>query len=246
MIISRRLAWGASTLAAGVLAIAAVGVGQQAARRPGFKDTPMLPGGRWHVHDSDRPWPAVVTPGTASTQDQPGKAPSDAVVLFDGKDLSKWRSEKGADAGWDVKDGAVVKGHKVGLTSAAMQRQMGVDTPDFGVLLDSMFVAEGVTCDITRFLQPRAEPEIAFSTAGMSTRSRSLVPRSISICASASMQAAPPISFFMLSMPLSGLISSPPVSKHTPLPTSVILGWVGSPQEMSIRRGARAAARPTA
>jgi hypothetical protein len=53
-----------------------------------------------------------------------------------------------------VKDGAVVKGHKVGLTSAAMQRQMGVDTPDFGVLLDSMFVAEGVTCDITRFLQP--------------------------------------------------------------------------------------------
>ena len=61
-----------------------------------------------------------------------------------------------------VKDGAVVKGHKVGLTSAAMQRQMGVDTPDFGVLLDSMFVAEGVTCDISRFLQPRAEPEIAF------------------------------------------------------------------------------------
>ena len=59
-------------------------------------------------------------------------------------------------------DGARVKGHKVGLTSAAMQRPMGVDTPDFGVLLDSMFVAEGVTCDITRFLQPRAEPEIAF------------------------------------------------------------------------------------
>ncbi|MDR3618387.1 MAG: DUF1080 domain-containing protein [Paludisphaera borealis] len=108
MIISRRLAWGASTLAAGVLAIAAAGVGQQAARRPGFKDTPMLPGGRWHVHDSDRPWPEVVTPGAAGTQDQPGKAPSDAVVLFDGKDLSKWRSENGADAGWDVKDGAVV------------------------------------------------------------------------------------------------------------------------------------------
>jgi 2-keto-4-pentenoate hydratase len=58
--------------------------------------------------------------------------------------------------------GAVVKGHKVGLTSAAMQKQFGVDQPDFGVLLDRMFLPEGVTADITRFLQPRAEPEIGF------------------------------------------------------------------------------------
>ncbi len=107
MIISRRLAWSTSTLAAALLAITAVGMGQ-AAKRPGFKDTPMLPGGKWHVHDSDRPWPAVVTPGTASTPDRPGRAPSDAVVLFDGKDLSKWRNEKGGDATWDVKDGAIV------------------------------------------------------------------------------------------------------------------------------------------
>ena len=48
----------------------------------------MLPGGSWHVHDGDRPQPPVVTPGTCSTQETPGKAPSDAVVLFDGKDLS--------------------------------------------------------------------------------------------------------------------------------------------------------------
>ena len=107
MIISRRLALGASALAAALLAITAVGMGQ-AAKRPGFKDTPMLPGGKWHVHDSDRPWPVVVTPGTASTPDRPGQAPSDAVVLFDGKDLSKWRNEKGGDANWDVKDGAIV------------------------------------------------------------------------------------------------------------------------------------------
>ena len=58
--------------------------------------------------------------------------------------------------------GAVVKGHKVGLTSAAMQRQLGVDQPDFGVLLDSMFLAEGATAEFGRFLQPKAEPEIAF------------------------------------------------------------------------------------
>jgi 2-keto-4-pentenoate hydratase len=58
--------------------------------------------------------------------------------------------------------GAVVKGHKVGLTSAAMQKQLGVNQPDFGVLLDGMFLPEGITADITRFLQPRAEPEIGF------------------------------------------------------------------------------------
>ena len=58
--------------------------------------------------------------------------------------------------------GALVKGHKVGLTSAAMQRQLGVDQPDFGHLTDAMFLPEGVTADFGRFLQPRAEPEIAF------------------------------------------------------------------------------------
>ena len=58
--------------------------------------------------------------------------------------------------------GAVVKGHKVGLTSAAMQAQLGVDQPDFGVLLDSMFLPEGITAPVSRFLRPRAEPEIAF------------------------------------------------------------------------------------
>ena len=45
-------------------------------------------GGKWHVHDGDRPFPVVVTPGTFSTQQEPGRAPSDAVVLFDGKDLA--------------------------------------------------------------------------------------------------------------------------------------------------------------
>ncbi len=51
----------------------------------GFKDTPMLPGLPYHVHDSDRPHPPVVTPAA-----QLGGAPSDAIVLFDGKDLSHW------------------------------------------------------------------------------------------------------------------------------------------------------------
>jgi 2-keto-4-pentenoate hydratase len=61
-----------------------------------------------------------------------------------------------------VSDGGQVKGHKVGLTSAAMRRQLKIDQPDFGHLMDSMFLLEGDTVDITRFLQPRAEPELAF------------------------------------------------------------------------------------
>lgn len=51
----------------------------------GYSDTPVLPGQKWKVHDIDRPRPRVVTPGAT-----PGAPPSDAIVLFDGKDLSKW------------------------------------------------------------------------------------------------------------------------------------------------------------
>ena len=66
------------------------------------------------------------------------------------------------------------------------------------------------------------------------------------MCASASAVAAPPMSFFMLSMPLDGLMSSPPVSKQTPLPTSVTFGSLSLPQVISIRRGARVEPLPTA
>lgn len=51
----------------------------------GYDDTPVLPGQEWRVHDSSRPRPRVITPGA-----QAGKPSSDAVVLFDGKDLSQW------------------------------------------------------------------------------------------------------------------------------------------------------------
>ena len=61
----------------------------------------------WKPNDPDRPVPPVIEPGTASTQDSPGRTPSDAVVLFDGKDLSQWLGEDGQPAKWKVTDGAM-------------------------------------------------------------------------------------------------------------------------------------------
>ena len=82
--------------------------GWQKPAQIGFQDTPLLPGGKWHVHDGERPQPPVVTPGTPSTAESPGKAPSDAIVLFDGNDVSAWRAEDGAPSGWQVAEGAMV------------------------------------------------------------------------------------------------------------------------------------------
>ena len=60
---------------------------------------------QWGPNDDNRPKPTVITPGTPSTQDQAGTAPSDAIVLFDGKDLSKWEMVSGGPAKWTVEDG---------------------------------------------------------------------------------------------------------------------------------------------
>src|SRR6202140_1377350 len=59
---------------------------------------------RWKIHDTDRPLPPVIDAGTPSTQDLPGRPPSDAVVLFDGKDLSKWAHKDGSAAKWKVEN----------------------------------------------------------------------------------------------------------------------------------------------
>jgi hypothetical protein len=65
----------------------------------GYTDTPMLPGVPYRVHDPARPHPAVVGPGA-----QVGAAPSDAIVLFSGKDLSAWTAPK---TPWKVESGYV-------------------------------------------------------------------------------------------------------------------------------------------
>ncbi|SFI16366.1 2-keto-4-pentenoate hydratase [Nocardioides psychrotolerans] len=58
--------------------------------------------------------------------------------------------------------GATVVGRKIGATSEAVQRQLGVDRPDFGYLLDEMDVSAQSPVSMARLLQPRVEAEVAF------------------------------------------------------------------------------------
>ena len=61
-----------------------------------------------------------------------------------------------------LEGGASVVGRKIGLTSTAVQEQLGVDRPDFGVLFDDMDVSHDAEVSVDRLLQPRVEAEIAF------------------------------------------------------------------------------------
>ena len=65
----------------------------------GYKDTPKLPWCNYLVHDPDRPAPRRINPGPAPA---PAAVPSDAIVLFDGKDLAKWQA-----TAWELVDGCV-------------------------------------------------------------------------------------------------------------------------------------------
>jgi 2-keto-4-pentenoate hydratase len=61
-----------------------------------------------------------------------------------------------------IASGARVVGRKIGLTSTAVQAQLGVDRPDFGFLFDDMAVDDGGVVDTGRLLQPKIEAEVAF------------------------------------------------------------------------------------
>jgi hypothetical protein len=63
------------------------------------------PDPNYSSHDRTQPLPPVIVPGTASTQEQPGRPPSDAVILFDGKSIANWVSMDGSPTRWIVKEG---------------------------------------------------------------------------------------------------------------------------------------------
>ncbi len=65
------------------------------------------PDPNWLGHDRERPMAEAITPGTFSSQEQPGRPPSDATVLFDGKNLSPWVAMDGSPTKWVVHDGAL-------------------------------------------------------------------------------------------------------------------------------------------
>jgi hypothetical protein len=69
----------------------------------GYKDTPVQPWSGFHVHDPDRPVPPRVMSPVPTDDSAVGTAPSDAVVLFDGRNLDKWQPSK-----WLVEDGELV------------------------------------------------------------------------------------------------------------------------------------------
>ncbi len=61
-----------------------------------------------------------------------------------------------------VREGRTIIGKKVGLTSLAMQKMLGVDEPDYGHLLDDMRLSNGSRVKISEMLSPKIEPEIGF------------------------------------------------------------------------------------
>lgn len=77
----------------------------------GYTDTPILPNSTWHVHDPARPAPPVVSPGNPGAPGRADNVPSDAIRLFDGTDLSKWRTADNNPAPWKVADGVLTVSH---------------------------------------------------------------------------------------------------------------------------------------
>ena len=78
----------------------------------GYTDTPPIPGQKWRVHDVERPQPPLVKPGATASD-----PPSDATVLFGGKDLSKWAQRQGeqlVEPKWPVRNGYFETGAKTG------------------------------------------------------------------------------------------------------------------------------------
>jgi len=79
-----------------------------------------------------------------------------AITVEDAYEIQKtWIEIKTAE-------GRTVRGHKIGLTSKAMQSALNIDEPDSGILLDDMFFTDGGVVPSDRFIATRVEAELAF------------------------------------------------------------------------------------
>ena len=104
-------------LALSALFTAATAFGAEDPYPIGYSDTPFIPGTDWRVHDIKRPAPPVVRPGA-----KPGDAPSDAIILLDGKDTSQFYSRKKDDPNrypspWKIENGELIVNKLCKLTA---------------------------------------------------------------------------------------------------------------------------------
>jgi hypothetical protein len=89
-------------LAVGLLVVAAAACSTPAAEDGAVRTVATDAPPEWDVHSLERPKPPVVTPAPAQ---DPAAAPSDAIVLFDGRDITPWAHADGTPARWKVQDG---------------------------------------------------------------------------------------------------------------------------------------------
>ena len=106
------------------------------------------------TNDSDAVQQAALALRTARAERRP-IAPISASHGIAGLEAAYAVAE--ANTAVRLAEGRRIVGRKIGLTSTAVQQQLGVDQPDFGVLFDDMEVADGASVSPSRLIQPKAE-----------------------------------------------------------------------------------------
>ena len=99
---------------------------------------------------------AVVVPSPTSSEVQPLTDQHPDLAIEDAYAIQSVNVDR------RIQNGERICGRKIGLTSQPMQALLGVDEPDYGVLLDGMFVEDGDVIDLQKLVQPRVEAEMAF------------------------------------------------------------------------------------
>ena len=84
------------------------------------------------------------------------------LETFPGLEIADSYAIQALAVGEKIKAGAQLRGHKIGLTSKAMQAMVDIDEPDYGHLLDDMFFDDGQSIPASRYIVPRIEVELAF------------------------------------------------------------------------------------